>query len=131
MRLSLFLIGGALLAGAGTAQAADRDPEAQLARAIAGRVAGKPVDCIDQHDIRSTQIIDNTAIVYEGAGGTIYVNRPRSGASSLRWGNILVTDTHSTQLCSIDVIHLIDSNSRMETGFVGLGPFVPYKKVPR
>jgi hypothetical protein len=125
------LLAGALLLVAGAAQAApDRSPEARLARALDGRVAGTPVDCLYLHNIRSSQIIDGTAILYETNGGTLYVNRPRSGASSLRWGNVLVTDTHSSQLCSIDVVHLYDSGSRMQTGFVGLGEFVPYTKLP-
>ena len=53
--------------------------EAQLAKMLEGRTPGKPVDCIDLSRVRSSQIIDRTAIVYD-AGGTLYVNRPRGGA---------------------------------------------------
>lgn len=68
---------GALLLSTTTAQSAPRlHPEQQLARILQGRVAGKPVNCVDLQNIRSTQIIDRTAIVY-GAGSTIYVNRLR------------------------------------------------------
>ena len=125
MRTSL-LIMAALLATGASAKT-DRSPEAQLARAIEGRVAGPPVDCINLRDIRSTQIIDNTAIVYD-TGRKLYVNHPRSGAQSLHWGRILVTDTHSSELCSIDIVKLYDSGSRIQAGFVGLGKFVPYEK---
>lgn len=122
----------ALLLATGSAQAAtDRSPEAELARAVEGRVAGKPVDCINLRDIRSSRIIDRSAIVYEVSGGTKYVNRPTSGAPSMRSGLTLVTDTHSSRLCSIDVVRLYDSTSRMELGSVGLGKFVPYSKPPR
>jgi hypothetical protein len=41
---------------------------------------------------------------------------------------VLVTDTHSSQLCSIDIVRLYDPMARMQTGFVGLGDFVPYSK---
>ena len=68
--------------------------------------------------------------VYEMNNGVFYVNRPRSGAESLNWTNVLVTDTHSSQLCSIDTVKLYDTGVRMTTGWVGLGDFVPYTKPP-
>lgn len=102
-------------------------PEAQLALALEGRSAGEPVDCINLRSIRSSRIIDDTAILYE-SGNTIYVNRPRAGRESLDRWDTLVTKTHSSQLCSIDVVRLYDSASRFETGFVFLGEFVPYRR---
>jgi hypothetical protein len=130
-RMMLGAVIACLPALVSTVSAAPRDNsrnEAKLAKALEGRVAGKPVDCLYQRDIRSSRIYDRTAIVYETSGGTLYVNRPRSGATSLDSNDILVTDTHSSQLCSIDVVQLYDNGSRMQNGFVGLGPFVPYVK---
>ena len=40
----------------------------------------------------------------------------------------MVTNTFSSQLCSIDTIKLVDPTSRMLTGIVFLGDFVPYRK---
>lgn len=122
------LLAGALVAGAGAAQAADRSPAAQLARATAGRVAGTPVSCIDLSAIRSTRIIDRTAIVYELTGNRIYVNRPAAGAELLRDGLALITDTHTSQLCNVDIVRLYDTGARMPSGTIGLGEFVPYTK---
>lgn len=132
MKRSFFiLLTGALLAPGAAAQAKPQTPDEQLARAIEGRVAGKPQDCLRQRDIRSSRIIDRTAIVYETTGGTIYVNEPDSGASSLRRNYVLVTNTHSDQLCSVDIVRLYDSGSHMQAGSVGLGKFVPYTKPPK
>ncbi|WP_137864158.1 MULTISPECIES: hypothetical protein [unclassified Sphingomonas] len=131
-RISISLLGAALLATVATpAVAASRDGEAELAKAIAGRTAGTPVDCILLRNIRSSRIIDGTAIIYEMNNGVFYVNRPKSGAESLNWTNVLVTDTRSSQLCSIDTVKLYDTGVRMATGWVGLGEFVPYVKPPR
>lgn len=102
-------------------------PEAELAKALEGRTAGEPVDCIDLHQIRSSRIIDRTAILYE-VGSTLYVNRPRAGAESLDNWDALVTNTHTSQLCSIDTVRLYDTASRFERGFVFLGDFVPYRR---
>ena len=118
----------AVAATAVPAAAARATPEEKLAREIEGRVAGEPVRCINTRNIRSSRIIDRTAIVYD-AGSTIYVNRPRGGAGSLDSWDILVTKQHSSQLCSIDTVHLHDSGSRMLSGIVSLGEFVPYRKV--
>ena len=131
MRKSIpLLVAGALMLSAGAAQA-KTDPEVQLAKITDGRTAGAPVDCIYQRDISSTQIIGRTAIVYKMNNGTIYVNRPDSGANFLDRDDVLVTNTHSSQLCSIDIVRLLDSGSHFPSGSVGLGKFVPYPRTPR
>ena len=130
MRTLMLLLSSLLVAGvpvsAGIAR--DKSPEAKLARALDGRIAGEPVDCIYLRDIRSSTIFDRTAILYEGRGDTVYLNRPDNGANSLDRSDILVTDTHSSQLCDIDIVRLVDSGSRMQTGVVFLGKFVPYNR---
>jgi hypothetical protein len=127
-RLISALMGTALLASAAPAAAAPRvDPETRLARELQGRVAGEPVKCISLHNLRSSRIIDGTAIVYD-AGSTLYVNRPREGRESLDRWDVLVTRPFGSQLCNVDVVHLYDTNSRFQTGFVFLGDFVPYRK---
>jgi hypothetical protein len=103
-------------------------PEEKLAKLLEGRVAGEPQDCIYLPRIRSSEIIDGTAIVYD-AGSTIYVNRPRNGADTLDDDDIMVTDTHGSSLCRIDIVRLHDRTSFFYDGFVGLGDFVPYKRV--
>jgi len=111
------------------AVAAHRDtPDVQLQKALEGRVAGKPVNCISLSSTNSSRIIDGKAIIYR-VGGRLYVNEPRSGAASLRDDDILLTRTFSSQLCSVDMVRLIDRGSRFPRGFVSLGQFVPYTKV--
>jgi hypothetical protein len=127
------LLGGMLLAGLASAAgaAAKIDPEAKLAQSLDGRLAGEPVDCLNLRDIKSSRIINRTAILYETIGGTIYVNRPDAGRESLSDWDVLVTRTHMNRLCSIDVVDLYDSGARMRTGSVFLGQFVPYRKPGR
>ena len=130
-------VAGALLLGAipATAQTAKADRaaaaqaryDAKLSKALEGRVAGEPVRCIDMRSIRSSTIIDKTAIIYE-VGNKLYLNRPAGGASSLDSDDVLVTKTSSSQLCDIDIVRLIDRTNHFPTGFVNLGKFVPYSK---
>ena len=127
MRATLCLISGILMAASIPAQAARVDAEARLAKALDGRVAGKPVNCIPLHQIDSSQIFERTAILYR-VGSTLYVNRPRSGADFLDRNDVLLTDTHSSDLCSIDIVRLLDPSMFFPTGTLGLGEFVPYTK---
>ena len=132
MKLVHILAGAAMVMTGGAAIARERlAPEAQIAKLVEGRVAGKPVDCISQRDIRSSQIIDGTAIVYTSNNGTIYVNRPRGGAAFLDDDDILVTKSYTDQLCSIDIVNLIDRGSRMNSGSLSLDQFVPYPRPPK
>ncbi|MBD3761417.1 MAG: hypothetical protein IE929_11765 [Rhizorhabdus sp.] len=127
MRATLCLIGAMLMTTALPVQAARLAPEARIAKELSGRVAGKPVDCIPLHQIRSTEIFERTAILYK-VGSTWYLNRPTSGANFLDRDDILVTDTRSPNLCSIDIVRLIDQGTRFPGGSIGLGSFVPYNK---
>jgi len=130
MRKTIVLIGSVLLIAATGASAASSKAsikaEAELAKALAGRVAGPPVNCIQLQQIRSSRIYDGTAIVYE-VGRVLYVNRP-TGATFLDRDDILVTNTYSSQLCSIDSVRLVDRTSAFPSGSVGLTKFVPYTK---
>ncbi len=127
-KLMTLLAAGAAVAVAGPAAALDRQsPEAQLAQALEGRVAGEPVDCVDLSRVRSTRIIPGTAILYD-AGTTIYVNRPRGGADELNQWDTMVTRLYTNRLCSIDTVRMVDPSSRMLTGIVFLGDFVPYRR---
>lgn len=128
MRNLISILAAVLVSAAAPGLSAPRvDQEAKLARVLEGRVAGEPVECINMRNIRSSQIIDRTAIIYD-AGRTVYVNRPRGGGELLDRWDTLVTKLHSSQLCSIDVVDLYDTSSRMQTGFVFLGEFVPYRR---
>lgn len=128
MRKITAILSAALVLATASAQAGPRlSGEEKLAREIEGRVAGEPVRCLPFHRIQSSRIIDDTAIVYD-AGSTLYVNRPRAGRESLDQWDTLVTRTFGSQLCSTDVVHLHDATSRMMTGLVFLGEFVPYRK---
>lgn len=102
-------------------------PEAQLAKLLEGRTAGEPQDCITLSSVSDSQVIDKTAIVYR-IGGTLWVNRPTTGAESLNDDVVLVTKLPTGRLCSIDTVQLHDRTSHFYRGFVGLGKFVPYRR---
>ena len=122
------LLAAAVAASPAALAAKDKlTPEEELAKLLEGRVAGEPQNCISLPSTQGSQIIDKTAIVYK-VGSTYWVNRPKGGAESLDDDDILVLRTTGSQLCSIDTLELHDRTSRMYSGFVSLGEFVPYRK---
>lgn len=127
--LALAAAAAALIVAPAQARARE-DPEAQLAKELAGRVAGEPLDCIQMHRIRSSRIIDETAIIYD-AGSTIYVNRPTAGHDGLKDWDVMVSEPFNNRLCNTDTIRMFAIGSNMLTGIVFLGDFVPYRKERR
>jgi hypothetical protein len=115
-------------AKAGTPPQSDvaRTGEAILSQLLDDREAGKPVDCLSLHNVRSSRIIDRTAVIFD-AGGTLYLNRPESGADLLANDKAIVTRSDSGQICSGEAVELFDATSGVQSGAVFLGRFVPYR----
>ena len=124
-KLAMLALLVAAPAVAGVAKPADG--EAQLARALEGRIAGEPVACVHLSRVRSVRVIDRTALLYD-MGGILYVNRPRAGASSLDRSDTIVSRPFGTRLCSNDTLQMIEPYSRIQSGIVFLGDFVPYRR---
>jgi len=124
----LILAAAAAMTAVPAEAAPRRSPEEQLQHELRGRIAGEPVNCINLRSSRSSRIIDKTAILFD-VGGTIYVNRPRSGAEVLDRRDAQVVRPFGSQLCAIDTIRMIDPVTGFFSGTVFLGEFVPYRRV--
>lgn len=121
-----------LLAGCSTTPSQPErsaEAEAQLTKALAGRVAGAPIKCIPTYRANDMDIIDDWTILFKD-GGTIYVQNPRGGCPGIaNHRNVLVSrPMPSNQLCSGDIQHLFDPVSRIGGGACVFSDFVPYTK---
>lgn len=128
----LCLPAATLLAGCATGPTEyTRSPDAQqeLDKALAGRVAGKPVNCIPNYRASDMQIIDDWTLLFKN-GSTIYLQNPRGGCPGIEsHRNVLVTVLRgTTQLCSGDINHLLDPVSGIGGGACVFSQFVPYTK---
>ena len=133
MKKTLLAIAAATLTlgtfSAASAQPRDRQQqsgEARLAKLIEGRSPGRPVSCIPAQLSDRLQIIDRTAVVYDG-GRTVYVAKPRD-PRTLNTDDVLVINRFGSQLCKNDVVRTVDRTSGFMTGIVFLGDFVPYTR---
>jgi hypothetical protein len=108
-----------------TVAARDEAPDPGIAKALAGKIAGKPRSCISLMDARSSTTYRD-AILYRVSGRLTYVN-DLGKCPYLRNDNILVTNTIGSQLCRGDIVNMIDRASRFPSGSCSFSDFVPYE----
>ncbi len=96
---------------------------------LAGRIAGEPLNCVPLRALRSTRIVDESAIIYKVSKRLWYVNQPDRGhCALLRPNRVIVTRTPSSQLCANDLVMIAEQNAPVTYGACGLGSFVPYTR---
>ena len=122
------LLGTAVVAANPAQEERAAKEAAALEKAIAGKVAGKPVSCISLRDIDRSQNIGENAIIYRISTNRFYVNKPRGGCSGLRDGRALITRIPTDRLCSGDVARVVDLTLGFEGPACILGEFTPYTK---
>jgi hypothetical protein len=131
MRLSIIPILALGLAACADTPPIDPDapPGPELTAAITGRTAGPADNCVPQRDLTGNRSVDNgAAIVFDGPGNLIYVNRPSAGCPALKFGRTLVTRTIGSSLCRGDIAEVVDLTSGTHHGSCSLGDFVPYRR---
>ncbi|MBB5684358.1 DUF6491 family protein [Sphingobium boeckii] len=104
----------------------DRE-EAKLAKALAGKVPGKPVSCITLRNVDSMQVYGERTLIYRINSKLSYRNDPYGGCPGLTNSRTLITRTPTGQLCRGDIARVADLVAGFETGSCALGDFVPYR----
>jgi hypothetical protein len=107
--------------------------EADLRHELAGKVPGRPVDCLQTPHSNNMQVIDDRTILFHD-GSTVYVQSPAGGCSPLgSSGYTLVTQSYGGMgLCRGDIARVVDlTGGGFTVGSCSLGEFVPYEKPRR
>jgi hypothetical protein len=102
--------------------------EASLDEALAGRSEGAPVNCVRQQDVRNTRSPGGNAILFDGPGGTVYLNRAGGSCPAIRPWHAIRHRSINTQLCSGELIRVFDPQTGVEYGGCTLGAFVPWRR---
>jgi hypothetical protein len=128
--LAATVLATGLAACAGQPMAPDRDPrgEAKLAQALAGKVAGRPINCLPHYRTNQMEVIDRDTILYRD-GRTSYVQHTNGYCypNGPRGGYYLVTRSFgTTSLCRGDIAQVVDSSSRTFAGSCSFNDFIPY-----
>lgn len=125
---AIAMLGTAVVAASPAQEERAAKEAAALEKAIAGKVAGKPVSCISLRDINRSQNIGENAIIYRVSTNRFYVNKPRGGCTGLRDGRALITRIPTDRLCSGDITRVVDLTLGFEGASCILGEFTPYSK---
>ena len=126
MRLLLLAL---LLAGCAAPGAYDTRAQADLARDLAGRVAGPAQRCVSSYPAQSLRIVDSSTIVYE-SGRTLWVNRLDAPCPGLRPLETVIVEVRGAQYCRGDLVRGLPPGSNIAGPRCPLGDFIPFR-VPR
>ncbi len=97
---------------------------------LAGRAAGKPVQCISDLDARSqVRIVDDKTIAYSRTANRIWITHPQGACPGLHPMRSLVVERRGAQLCSGDRFRTVQATSSVPSGVCQFGAFTPYDKV--
>ena len=102
---------------------------ALLAKALKGKVAGEPVNCISDFNATNLIRVSDDILLYRVSGRLVYQNRLRSSCPGLaRDSDIIVSEQFGSQKCRGDLLKLVDRTSGIQGPVCSLGEFVPYHK---
>ena len=90
--------------------------------------AGDPVNCIQTRQIRSTVVQDDQTIDFRMTNGQVFRNTLPNRCPGLASADAFSYRTSQAQLCSVDVIRVLNTGGGPRFGATcGLGQFVPVK----
>lgn len=125
MRTILIPIAALGLFGA-AAPAAPRQDTAESV--LAGRIAGKPVDCVDKSRLEGPQIIDAKTLIYHESGNRLWRNDLIGVCPGLQPMDTLIVDIYGTSLCRNDHFRAVTPGLTIPGPYCRLGNFTPYDK---
>ena len=131
MRAIPLLLAAAALTGCVTQPPpATRSAEAQaeFQKLIAGKVAGRPLTCLQSYRSGEMVTIDNSTVAFKN-GSTVYVNHLIGECSGLKSGwSTLVTRSSGPGMCRGDIADVADVRTGMVVGSCAIGDFTPYTR---
>ncbi len=100
-----------------------------LDKELAGKVAGKPQNCISNTGSENFIRISDDMMLMRSTGRVVYQNKLRSTCPGLaRDHDYLLIKVYGGQYCRGDIIRLVDRFSGIAGPACSLGEFIPYRK---
>ncbi len=88
---------------------------------------GKPVSCVQTTSIRSTSVHGDEVIDFHMTNSKVYRNTLPMSCPSLGFEERFLYKTSISQLCSVDIITVLQSPGLSQGASCGLGMFQPVK----
>lgn len=124
----LLLAALAATASAKTDEPVKLDPrEARdLAKALEGKVAGKPVNCVSTFRGENLRAVGDHTLLYRVSKTLTYRNDLQGVCHGLSFGDALVLRVWGSEYCRGDIAHSVNLTTGSMSGTCALGEFVPY-----
>ena len=132
MRTFLVAVLAAALTGCAAQTASVGRPAAAPAPPAKAAVAARDENCVQLQNIREARVRDDRTIDFILRYGRTLRNTMPYACPSLGFEKAFSYATSLSQLCSVDIITVINQGGGVRTGAsCGLGKFVPYVEPPK
>jgi hypothetical protein len=125
MRFSAVLMGLAMLAAPALAQdtpTTDADGRLDVRTLPA---TGQARQCLPLRDVQQSRPVGQDVILFRTGANRWFRNDLRSNCPALRDHRTLVFRAASGSVCEMDIVDVVDVQTRTNFGFCGLGAFTP------
>jgi len=102
-------------------------PGADLAQALAGRIAGRQQTCVPTQSTNNLRVIDAATIGY-GSGSTIYINQLGGPCPGARELSTIIVEVHGSEYCRGDRFRTVEVAGSIPGPSCVLGDWVPYRR---
>lgn len=120
---------GAVAVVAAPVQKPDRQEKSRIAyeKLLAGKIPGKPQDCIDTRWTRPQLTAYDGKLLYRVSRKLVYVTETGGGCEAVARGDTIITRQFQTQLCRGDIARTVNLPANIPSGSCAMGQFVPYR----
>ncbi len=122
---SSYIVGLLLLAMPLGVHAAPKDEAAVTVDVRELPATGETRQCLAVRDVQQTRIVGKETILFRTGANRWFRNDLKSPCPGLRDDRILVFRASAGSICEMDVVDIVDGQSRINHGFCGLGRFTP------
>ena len=99
----------------------------KLDKALAGKVAGEKVSCINREPQTNLTVISNNVLLYRVSRRLVYKNDLIGSCNGLTYGDTMIVRSYGSQMCRGDFTTTANLQTGITTGACALGDFIPYR----
>ena len=101
---------------------------AKLEETLAGYTPGKPVNCVENRDLRGPEAYGEHTLLFRTSRKLIWQTETSGSCDAVAHGDALITNQFSSRLCQGDIARTANLQVGFESGSCAIGEFVPYRK---
>lgn len=101
---------------------------AKLEETLAGFTPGKPVNCVENRDLRGPEAYGENTLLFRTSRKLIWRTETSGSCNDVKRGDALITHQYTSRLCKGDIARTANLQAGFQSGSCVIGAFVPYRK---